>query len=193
MLPLAEKQRPIGRTAKSSRLVEDRRKHRSKVTGRAVDDPQHLGGRGLLLQGLARLGDQPRILHRNDRLRREVLQQRDLLVGKWLDFLAEDVNRPKQGVVLTKGDGQQSAHTTAIRHLPGDRLVAVFLGVSAIGDVYDAISPENAPQGDRVRGWPQSGVLTPKRCQPRIGSPRRDAMKKITVKGHNMSERRLAQ
>ena len=53
-----------------------------------IDDPQHLGGRGLLLQCLARLGDQPRVLHRDDRLRREVLQQRDLLVGERPDLVA---------------------------------------------------------------------------------------------------------
>ena len=49
---------------------------------------KHLGGRGLLLQRLARLGDQPRVLHRDDRLRREVLQQRDLLVGERPHLLA---------------------------------------------------------------------------------------------------------
>ena len=46
----------------------------SEVAGRGVDDLQHLGGRGLLLQCLARLGQEPRILHRDDRLRRKVLQ-----------------------------------------------------------------------------------------------------------------------
>ena len=49
---------------------------------------KYLGGRGLLLQRLARLGDQPRVLHRDDRLRGEVLQQRDLLVGEGPDLLA---------------------------------------------------------------------------------------------------------
>ena len=39
-----------------------------------IDDAEHLGGRGLLLQGLARLGDEARVLHRDDRLRREALQ-----------------------------------------------------------------------------------------------------------------------
>ena len=32
--------------------------------------------------------DQPRVLHRDDRLRREILQQRDLLVGERPHFLA---------------------------------------------------------------------------------------------------------
>ena len=39
---------------------------------------------------LARLGDEPRVLHRDDRLRGEVLQQRDLLVGERPDLLAVD-------------------------------------------------------------------------------------------------------
>jgi len=60
----------------------------AQVAGRRVDDSQHLGGRGLLLQCLARFGQQPRVLHRNDRLRREILQQRDLLVGERPDFLS---------------------------------------------------------------------------------------------------------
>ena len=34
--------------------------------------------------------NQPRVLHRDDRLRREVLQQRDLLVGERAHFLAVD-------------------------------------------------------------------------------------------------------
>ena len=41
-----------------------------------------------MFQRFASLGDQPRVLHRNDRLRREILQERDLLVGEWLNFLA---------------------------------------------------------------------------------------------------------
>jgi len=34
------------------------------------------------VRALAQLAEQPRILHRDHRLRGEVLQQRDLLVGK---------------------------------------------------------------------------------------------------------------
>jgi len=45
-----------------------------------------------LLQRFARLGQQPRILQRNDRLRGELLQERNLLVGKRPHLLAEDCN-----------------------------------------------------------------------------------------------------
>jgi len=65
---------------------QNRVEHWHDVAGQAVDDPQHLGGRGLLLQRLAGLSQQPRIFHRNDCLCREILQQCDLLVGKRSDF-----------------------------------------------------------------------------------------------------------
>jgi hypothetical protein len=53
-----------------------------QVARRRVDDAEHLGRRGLLIERLARLGQEPRVLHRDDRLRREVLQERDLPVAK---------------------------------------------------------------------------------------------------------------
>src|SRR5215472_15103331 len=52
------------RTAQMQCLFEHRLEYRRKIARRRVDDLQHLGSRGLLLQRLARLGDQPRILHR---------------------------------------------------------------------------------------------------------------------------------
>ena len=40
------------------------------------------------MRAFAQFAQQPRVLHRNDRLGREVLEQRDLLVGERADFLA---------------------------------------------------------------------------------------------------------
>src|SRR6516162_11490373 len=79
-----------GSLAQPRRLLQHRLKHRRQIAWRAVDDPQHLSGRSLLLQRLARLCNQPRVLHCNDRLRGEVLQQRDLLVRERADLLAVD-------------------------------------------------------------------------------------------------------
>src|SRR5215510_10368295 len=72
--------------AKGMRLLQYRIENRSEVARRRIDDLQHLGSRGLLLQRLARLGQHSRVLYRNDGLCREVLEQRDLLVGEWPDF-----------------------------------------------------------------------------------------------------------
>jgi hypothetical protein len=42
--------------AEPHRLFEHRVEYRREVAGRAVDDPQHLGRRGLLLQCIVTLG-----------------------------------------------------------------------------------------------------------------------------------------
>ena len=58
MKPLAipGQQRPKSRLADLGRLFENCVEHRREVTGRGVDDPGHLGGRGLPLQRLVTLG-----------------------------------------------------------------------------------------------------------------------------------------
>jgi hypothetical protein len=66
-----------GGLAEASRPIQHRVEDRGEVAGRGIDDLQYLGGRRLLVQGLARLGQEPRILDRDDRLRREVLEEQD--------------------------------------------------------------------------------------------------------------------
>jgi hypothetical protein len=89
--------------------LDHRVEDRGEVAGRRIDDLQYLGGRGLLFQGLARLGQQPRILHRDDCLRREVLQQRDLLFGERPDLGAEDQKHPHQCCVFAQREGETAA------------------------------------------------------------------------------------
>src|SRR5262252_9075139 len=55
-----------GCLAQPRRLFQHCLEHRCEFTGRAVDDLQYLCCCSLLLQSLARLGQQPRVLHRND-------------------------------------------------------------------------------------------------------------------------------
>jgi hypothetical protein len=92
LLAIVSCQRADGGAAEGVCLVEHRTEHRREVAGRAVDDLQHLRGRGLLVERLARLGHQPRILHRDDRLRREIFEQRDLLIGERPHLLAIDAD-----------------------------------------------------------------------------------------------------
>src|SRR5215470_198816 len=82
VLAVVKKQASEFGPAEGVRLIQDRVKHRRQIARRRIDDLQDLSGRGLLLQRLARLGEEPRVLHRDNRLRREILQQRDLLVGE---------------------------------------------------------------------------------------------------------------
>ena len=72
----------VGGATLSCRPFQQGVEHWREVAGRRVNDLQYLGCRGLLLQCLPRLSDQSCILHRDDRLRREVFQQDDLLVGE---------------------------------------------------------------------------------------------------------------
>jgi hypothetical protein len=46
-----------------------------------------------LLGALAQLAEQPRVLHRDDRLRREILQDLNLLLSKRFHLLAENRDR----------------------------------------------------------------------------------------------------
>src|SRR5215471_17850233 len=95
-LAIAKQQAAVGGTAKGVGLLQNRVEDRGEVAGRRIDDLQYLGGCGLLFERLTRLVDEPRILHRDDRLRREVLQQPDLLVGEWENFFAMHYDRPEQ-------------------------------------------------------------------------------------------------
>ena len=49
------------------------------------------------------LGDQPRILHRDHRLRGEILQQRDLFIGERAHLLAKGHHRPNRSASLRSG------------------------------------------------------------------------------------------
>src|SRR6266446_6790341 len=61
-LAFKDPQRPESSSAKLMRLFQYRVEHRGEITGRRIDDLQYLGGGGLLLQRLAPLGQEPRIL-----------------------------------------------------------------------------------------------------------------------------------
>jgi len=82
--------------AEPRRLAENGVEYRSEVARRLVDDLQHLGGGSLLLERLARFGDEARIFHRDHRLRREVLQERDLLLGERPHILPPECEGPQE-------------------------------------------------------------------------------------------------
>src|SRR5215472_18828724 len=87
-LAVLKKQASVVGAAEAVCLFEDRIEDWGEIAGRGVDDLQHLGSSGLLLQRFAGLSQEPRVLHRNYRLRPKILQQRDLLVSKGTDLPA---------------------------------------------------------------------------------------------------------
>jgi len=79
------------------------------IGGRAADDLEHVAGRGLVFERffeIARAGlqfaEQPRILHRNDRLHRKVLQERDLFFREWPHLAAGAGDHAEQRPVLAQ-------------------------------------------------------------------------------------------
>src|SRR5215472_7122579 len=102
----ASNQGHIGR-AEPRRSLNKGGKHLLQIEGRAADDLQHITRRSLVLErffkiagALAQLAKKPRILHRNDSLRREVLQERDLLVGEGADLLTNSYDYAEQHIVF---------------------------------------------------------------------------------------------
>src|SRR5262249_55372379 len=70
--------------------------YRFKLAGRARDDTEDLRGRGLLLQRLAQLVEQPRVLDCDDGLLGEARYQRDLLVGERAHLLTVEIDGSDQ-------------------------------------------------------------------------------------------------
>src|SRR5262245_14327430 len=70
------------RHAQSSSGFDQRLKHGLQIEGRAADDLEHVRRGGLLLQRLAQLVEQARVLDRDDRLGGKVREQINLLVGE---------------------------------------------------------------------------------------------------------------
>jgi hypothetical protein len=77
----------------------------------------------LLLQSLARFGQQPRILHRNDRLRREVLEQCQFCDGKRANFEAAGDDLPKQIVIFAQRHIDDGTDATEFGAQSGDPIV----------------------------------------------------------------------
>ncbi len=94
---LAKPQHHVIDPANPSRALDDGIEDRLHVRRRAADDAEHLGCRGLMLQGLAQFRvalleffEQAHVLDGDDRLIGKSLEKRDLLFGKRSNFLAAD-------------------------------------------------------------------------------------------------------
>src|SRR5204862_1476538 len=78
--------------AQSGSRSDQRVEHGLQIEGRAADDLEHVGGGGLLLQRLAKLAEQPRVLDGDDGLRGEALHQLNLLVRERAHLLTVDAD-----------------------------------------------------------------------------------------------------
>ena len=94
---------------------------------------------------LARLGDQPRVLHRDYRLRGEVLQQRDLFVGERPHLLPVDAIMPSSLSSCRRG-----THS----NVPADRRVS-----SALRAKGNSCCDRSSDMGEGLR--PRSTAASP--------------------------------
>src|SRR5262249_50159879 len=77
--------------------------HSLEIERRAGDDVEHIGGSGLLLEGLSQLIEQARVLDSDHSLFRKVVNKLDLFVSERADFLTINDNRADQLVFLKHG------------------------------------------------------------------------------------------
>src|SRR6516162_655260 len=122
-LAVIELQAAVSDRAKAVRLLQDRVKYWREISGRGIDDLQHLGGRGLSVQRFLLLGQQPRVLDGDYGLRSEVLQQRDFFLGERPDLLSGGHDLAEQRVVLAQRYKQRGAKAAELDGSTGHRIV----------------------------------------------------------------------
>ena len=132
------KQRSKRGPAQPHRLLQHCIEHRRQITGRGIDNLQHLRDRCLLFQRLALLGQQPRILQRDHRLMGEAFQQRNLLFGKRTDLKTVRADKPEQRAVLAQRHLEKRPDTRQIKVLAPCIVKALRLDSPGIRDVVEA-------------------------------------------------------
>ena len=102
--------------------------HRLQIEGRAADDLEHVGGRGLLLQRFAQLVEQARVLDGDDGLGGEIRDQLDLLVGERAHLLAVDGDGADQLVFLEHRHDDNSPNAARASTADDGQWIAVAVG-----------------------------------------------------------------
>ena len=99
-VPLAESQHHVIDPTNPGRALDDGIEHRLHVRRRTADDAEHLGGCGLMLQGLAQFCvalldflEQSHVFNGDHGLISEGFEQFDLLVREWTYLCSTDHNR----------------------------------------------------------------------------------------------------
>src|SRR5215471_2014461 len=107
--------------------------HRLKLTWGTANNFQHLGCRRLLLQGLAQLVEEARVLDGDDGLGREVLHQFNLFIGEGTYLCAIDEKGTKQLIVLEHRHRDGRSRTAV-----SERGAGFWIGCP-IDDIYDGL------------------------------------------------------
>src|SRR5262249_15688034 len=111
---------------------------------------EYFSGCGLLLQRLAGLSDEPRVFHRDDRLRGKVLEKPYLLFRKWPDLIAVHYERAENDSVLLQRNRQPSTNASKVDPHPPVRHPAVHDGFAHVRYMNDRLAAHNSCPGNAV-------------------------------------------
>ena len=180
-------------------LFQDRVEHRREVAGRGVDDLEDLGGRSPLFQSFARLVEEARVLHRDNGLGGEVLQQRDFFIRKGPNLLAGSNDAAKERVVLAEGNCQKCTEAAQFDRIPMRRLVDRRL----IVDMNERSALEQLPVGILRSGFvplayyflETGGQAAGRHCAdprtvPKLQGTTGDPAKTVRLRQHRIEHRR---
>jgi hypothetical protein len=148
----------VGRAAVAGRALHHRVEHRLEIGGRAADHAQDLRGGGLLGEAVGQLpvaalelGEEVHVLDRDDRLRRERLQEGELAVGERPRLHAADQDHPDGGPVAEERLGEHAPPARAPGHAVGE-LVGRRRHVADVNSLpIDHRPPNDRAAGDRHR------------------------------------------
>jgi hypothetical protein len=172
------------------RLVVDEVEHRSELALRGVDRAQHLGCRRLLLQRLALVGQQAGVLHCQGGLRREGLDQHDLLVAERADFGAVQNEQADRAALADQRHHQDGADTHQLDGGHAHRQpIAIALGRRQVGNLDRPGVVQDTEQGDgRIDRLRPAPVVQHGRRPVALGGEG----EMVVLVGQQRAERRLA-
>src|SRR5262245_45702139 len=160
--------RLVGFTQARGRL-DERLQNRCQIERRAADDLEHVGGGGLLLQRLAQLVEEPRVLDGDDRLRGEILNQFDLLVGEGANFLMKDCDSSNQVIILEHRHNNAGPNATKLDGVD-DRWIALGIRLCRcnVGGLDRLLGSDQLAQGGTRGGTDRTASACLGKCPRHI-------------------------
>src|SRR5262249_3342792 len=173
---LAAKNECLFRFTETCGRLRQRIKHGFEIEGRATDDLEHVGRGGLLLEGLAQLVEQARVLDGDDGLIREGLDQRELLGSEGSNLRPPHRNCANEDTFATHRHTEKGPDAAGTRSLSVGTPVRIGLRIE---DLDCPVLSSYAPD-DRAVSWPNHATVCPL-SKLRRGIVIRDEVVHLTV------------
>ncbi len=165
---LAVRNQPHLCTAEPRRRFEQRIENRLQIEGRTADDLQDVANRRLIFERFLQVVAQPRIRHRDRRLRRETPQQHDFPIGEGPHLRAVDEEVAEKRIVLAQRHREQGAGA-GVERREAQRIAGTEgLVRSGIGNMDERLAAQQAA----MRGVPEDRMPGPR---DKFGERRREA------------------